>query len=107
MKLDVYVHLLTAPGEDSKKLDSILKKLSEIQTLEITMAGVLDELVAKVEANGNAVSSAIAALQGIKAKLDEAIASNDPAKLQELSDALGAQSTALADAVVANTPASP
>ena len=65
---------------------------------------MLDELKAKVAANTTVIGSAIALLQGLKAKLDEAIASNDPAALKALSDELAATDQSLADAVAANTP---
>lgn len=52
-------------------------------------------------------TSAITLLQGLKAALDAAIASNDPAALQALSAQLGTNADALAAAVAANTPAAP
>ncbi len=108
MKLDVNVNLVTVLDEaSSKKLDVIINMLKAAQTREEALMAALDELVAKVAANGDAVNSAVVLLQDVKAKLDEAIAANDPAKLQELSDALGAQTQKLADAIVANTPAAP
>jgi hypothetical protein len=46
-------------------------------------------------------------LQGLKAALDDAIASGNPAALTALSQQLGAQTQALSDAIIANTPATP
>lgn len=69
------------------------------------MAGELDALTAKVAENTSVDESAIILLKGLKAKLDAAIASGDPLKLQALSDALGASNAALAAAVVEHTPA--
>jgi predicted RNA-binding Zn ribbon-like protein len=65
----------------------------------------LDDLKAKVQANGDAEQAAVTLLEGLKTQLDAAIAANDTAALQELSDQLGQQTDALAAAVTANTPA--
>lgn len=69
------------------------------------MAGELDALKAAVARVKTVEDSAVALLQGLKQKLDEAIASGDPAALQALSDTLGQDSDALAAAVASNTPA--
>jgi len=68
----------------------------------------LDSLTAAVAANTSATESAITLIAGLKAQLDTAIASSandDGAALQSLSDSLGTESTKLATAVTANTPA--
>lgn len=70
--------------------------------LEAIMAG-LDDIIAKVSALDTVEDSVIALLVGIKAQLDAAIASGDPAKLQAVSDALDAQQAKLSAAVAANT----
>jgi hypothetical protein len=70
------------------------------------MANELDALKAAVEQNQTVTASAITLLQGLKQKLDEAIASGDPAKLHDLSAELGQSTDALAAAITANTPAS-
>lgn len=75
-----------------------------LRALENIMAA-LDDLKAAVAKNTDVTESAIVLLQGLKAKLDEAIASDDPAALQALSDQLGTETQKLADAVTANTPA--
>lgn len=76
--------------------------LSKLETLMAT----LDDVVAKVTALGSVEDSVVALLTDLKAKLDAAIAAGaDPVKLQALSDALGAQTQKLSDAVTANTPA--
>lgn len=75
------------------------------QGMEIMSA--LDSLTAAVAKNDEVINSAVTLLQGLKAKLDEAIASGDPAKVQALSDSLGADTQQLADAVAANTPPTP
>lgn len=69
------------------------------------MSTVLDELKAAVAQSETVTQSAIVLLQGLKQKLDDAIASGDPAQLQALSAEIGQNTQALADAVTANTPA--
>ena len=87
-----------------KKLDKILRTLELLIRKEAHMAGELDVLKAAGANNTTVIGSAIVLLQGLKEKLDAAIASGDPAALQALSDELGVQDKALADAIVANTP---
>ena len=101
MDIHVYLH---ADTDTRAALARFEQKLDLILTKEVTMAGELNELQQKVAANGDVTQSAITLLQGLKAKLDEAIASGDPAALQALSDSLGAQDQALADAITQNTP---
>lgn len=69
------------------------------------MALDLSDLKSKVEANAVVSDSAVILLKGLKTRLDEAIASNDPAELQALSDALGTDTQELAEAIATNTPA--
>lgn len=73
------------------------------------MSQKLDQLRADVEAQGTVVLSAITLLNGISARIDEAIAAfqagNDQA-LEELSAEVKADTAALAAAVEANTPGS-
>lgn len=68
----------------------------------------ITNLEAKVAANTDVVSSAVALLQGIKAQLDKVIADDnlENASLDALSDSLGKSTDALAAAVAANTTAS-
>jgi len=64
----------------------------------------LDELKAKVDAEGTVEQSAITLLQGLSAQLTAA--KNDPAQIQAIADEIDANSASLAAAVSANTPAS-
>jgi len=82
----------------SRTLDLILTNQERIMA-------ALDDIQAKVTAEGTVVQSAITLLQGLKQALDAA--GQDPAKLAELSSDLDAQTQALAAAVAANTPAAP
>jgi len=74
---------------------------------EARMAGELDQLEADVTGISNAVDASIALMQGLKAKLDEAIASGDMSRVVAVNAELEAKTQALAAAVVANTPAAP
>ncbi len=71
----------------------------------VFMSQALDTLTASVTAETTVVASAITLLNGLKAQLDAA--GTDPAKLADLSAQLDASRTALAAAIVANTPAAP
>lgn len=70
----------------------------------------VDKLVAEVSETKTVHDSAVTLLNGLKARLDQAIAelaaqSIDNATLNSLSADLDTSTNALADAVVANTPA--
>ncbi len=86
-----------------RKLDALTAAAARILAKETDMAGELDALKAQVSQNTTVIGSAIALIQGLKAKLDAA--GTDPAALAALSAELGAQDQALADAITANTPA--
>ena len=65
----------------------------------------LDSLVAEVTETKSIMASAKTLIEGLKTRLDEAIASGDPAMLQALSNDLNSGSEDLAAAIAANTPA--
>jgi len=89
--------LIRALGRDGPFSQLLLSKLEKIMA-------TLDDVVAKVAALGTVEDSVVALLTDLKTKLDAAIASGaDPAKLQALSDAIGAQTDKLAKAVTDNT----
>jgi hypothetical protein len=91
------LHLRVQPsGKISAALSKILKNQGIIMI-------DLNSLKAAVAASTAVEQSAILLLQGLKAKLDAAL--TDPAALQALSDEIGANTAALAAAIVANTPA--
>ena len=103
MRLTVDLNVFLHPGADSHVESQLSRILNAIHILEIKLAGELDELTLKVADTKTVVESAIVLLQGLKAKLDAA--GTNPVALKALSDSLAASDTALADAVVANTPA--
>jgi hypothetical protein len=100
---------LEAQGGQSggPQLDRIEGKIDTIQQGVTNMAGELEKLQADVAAEDTVVDSAIVLLEGIKAALDAAIASGNPAALTALSADLEAKTQKLSDAVVANTPTPP
>jgi len=68
-----------------------------------TIMSAIDDLQAAVTAEDTVIDSAITLINGIPALI--AAAGTDPAKLAALQADVAAKSTALAQAVVANTPA--
>jgi len=103
MNLDV--HLYIHNGSDATKLDQILTLLNAMNLQEKKIMADLSALEAEVTNNTTVEQSAITLLQGLKSQLDAA--GTDAVKLKALSDQLGANDTALAAAVAANTPAAP
>lgn len=67
------------------------------------MAATLKDLATEVAALKTVDDSVLALITGIKAQLDAAIAANDPAAIQAVSDALTAETTRLQAAVTAGT----
>lgn len=85
-----------------QRLDHIIQLLTRNQ--EIIMAD-LSQLTADVTADTNAVTSAVALINGLAAQITAA--GTDPVKLKALTDQLEANNAALGAAIVANTPAAP
>ena len=100
MNLDINLNIAVK----SERGDIITLLLRQLLEKVNHMSQALDDLTAKVEAEGTVIASAILLLEGIKAALDEAIAGGDTEALQALSDHIGADTQALADPVAANTP---
>lgn len=97
MKIHIDVHF--PPSNE------VLDLLRQILQQGETMAGEVAKLEQDVADQTTVIQSAITLLQNIKALLDAA--GTDPAKLAALSTAIEANSSALAAAVVANTPGEP
>lgn len=87
-----------------RSLNEINQRLTQMEKRIMT---ALDNLRDQVARNKSVTDSAIVLLQGLKQKLDDAIASGDPAAVQAVSDSLGTETDSLAAAVTANTPAAP
>lgn len=81
--------------------------LNQVLTSIGTIMSALDTLKTEVAQNTEVIASAVTLINGLKAKLDAAIASGDPAQLEALSASLDSSSNALAAAVATNTPADP
>jgi hypothetical protein len=102
MPLSVNInHKITFCFEQESILRDMLKSLlHEVNKMSVE----LETLVSEVAEIKTVSESAITLLVGLKAKLDEAIASNNPQALIDLSNSLDASSKTLAEAIAANTP---
>jgi hypothetical protein len=85
--------------------DKLFTEIKSINTNVKTMANELDNLTAEVTETKDLQQSAITLLNGLKTKLDEAIANNDMSRVVALRDDLDASNASLAAAITANTPA--
>lgn len=86
-------------------LEIISNKLDRVLFKEKRMAASLNDIADAVTAEKTVVNSAITLLGQLHQMLTDALASNDPGKMQAVLDALASNKQTLADAVVANTPA--
>lgn len=102
-RIDLYIH--QTDDLVAHRLENIEAILKSILFKEEQMAGELDALKVDVQESVDVQQSAIVLLNGLKAALDAAIASGDPAALTALSAQLDSTKDALAAAIVANTPA--
>jgi hypothetical protein len=101
---DHYFH----PSEGTASvLASIAALSASLEDLKGNLMATIDNLRTEVQENTNATQAAITLLNGLKQRLDEAIASGDMTQVQALSDELSGNTDALAAAVAANTPADP
>jgi hypothetical protein len=98
MRIDVHVYVHDGAGE-------LARLASAIQNMEVRMSAQLDALRAQVAANSTVTQSAVTLINGIAQRIIDA--GTDPAQLQALADSLSADDAALAQAVAANTVASP
>jgi hypothetical protein len=87
-----------------KKVDWILTKLDRIINLELHNMATLQDVQAAVAAEDTVVDSAIALLQGLAAQV--AALQPNQAAIDALAADITAKTSALSEAVVANTPAS-
>ncbi len=85
------------------KIENKLDKIIDLLKKGINKMSVeFDAMASQVQANSDAIDSAIVLINGIADRITAA--GVDPAKLQALTDELKAKDAALAAAVVANTP---
>lgn len=85
---------------DSPEAIRLLNRI--LEQLEQHMA-TLEDLQARVTANGEVIQSAITLIEGIAQRLRDA--ANDPGEIEALAAELDLQKARLAEAVAANTPA--
>ena len=97
-RFDVYLHQVPPPSDPA--MATLIHQGKSIMS-------ALQKLIAEVAETKAVNESAVTLLQGLKVKLDEAIASGDPAMLEQLAADLDASTNSLAAAVTANTPADP
>ena len=95
----ILTELLEIP-QDLRKIKNLLHRLLERQG---EIMADLTQLQAEVERNTAVDESAITLLNGLAAQIESI--KTDPAALQALANSLKSSSDALAQAVVANTPA--
>lgn len=105
VNLILFVILLAAIGTNSDHLEHLSHEFHFLTSKINTIMADLKSLQDQVTAENAVIDSAVVLLEGLKTALDAAIASNDPAALQALSDSIGSETQKLADAVAANTPA--
>ena len=104
MKIDVYHHFAEINVNELKaQLDRIEVLLNGLTAQGIAMSAEFDALQAEVAKNAEVDQSAIVLLQGLSAQI--LALKDDPVALAAMAANLSASSQALADAVVANTPA--
>lgn len=117
--MDIHVYLHDVPGSVSQALESILTQVGALMATVADVKTAIDNVVAKTTSEETTLNSAMTLLNGLsaiiadlKAQLAAALASADPAALQAAVDAVNAlgvkidaDKQALANAVVANTPA--
>ena len=106
MAIDINVTLSLKPdAETAALLVRMLGKLVAIQESLVNTDEAIAALAAKVAAQGTVIESAVTLLGGLSAQLEAA--KDDPAQIAAIITSLDAQTAALADAVVANTPVAP
>lgn len=106
-------NLNKSPIEAQAELERIqilrnIQKLSDLVTKEdMAMAKTLDDVITEVTAQKTVADSLVVFVQGLKQQLTDALAANDPTKIQAIIDGLDANTKEISDATVANTPAAP
>jgi len=86
-----------------QKLDAVLTALGTVLDMEVAQMADLSAIQQEVTDNADTTQAAITLLQGLAQMVRDN--ATDQTALNALADQLDSQSQALADAVVANTPA--
>jgi hypothetical protein len=100
--LAMHIHVHIHHHGPSKGNEEVMELLIDNNKKLVKMANELETLQAEVSETKTVMGSAVTLLQGLKAKLDEAI--GNPAALAALSAELDTNTNALAAAITANTP---
>ena len=106
MRIEIHIH-----EENDEKVDLILSKLDRVITKEDKMDADIQAIVDQAQKNTDAEAAADAALVSLFTKLQAAIAATgslsaaDRTTLQTTVANMAASSSAVAAAIVANTPA--
>ena len=87
--------------------EAVTRAIAPILERQTQMATILEDLVREVAETRTVTGSAIALIQGLKAALDAAVASNDMSAVSAAIAELDAGQAELAAAITANTPAAP
>lgn len=104
IRIDLFIHSgLTDTTNMSAKLDQVLSLLTQEQGDLKTMAATVDQVLTATQNEMTVEQSAITLLQQLSAQISAA--GTDPVKLQSVLDLINNNTTALAAAVAANTPA--
>ncbi len=106
MIFDIQVDLIETLWDVQDTLEDILRGEESIKRRSREVKVDLSDLRAQVQQNTQAVESAKTLVNGLANKVDELAAAPtvDPAELQQLAQDLRANSDALSEAVVKNTP---
>ena len=109
--MSLFDDLVLASWSAGRRLDRIEERLGEIEKLlrSLKRSGdsqmaTLADIRAEVEQQQTVIASAVTLLQSLAQMLRDAIASNDPAAIQEIVDMLDQGEHTLAAAVAENTP---
>ena len=95
----------TLDPETQRQLNRIEAQLEAILKKEKQIMASIDDVIAAAAAEKTVADSVVELLNRLTQLLKDAIATNDPAKVQAALDAINANKQELADAVTANTPA--
>lgn len=99
MNINVDIYFRGDSVDDPKNIIRLLLDMRK------QLMATLDELKAAVTENVTVGQSAITLLNGLTAKIQELVdAGADPAAIQEVLDAITADTQALSEAITANTP---
>ena len=104
MEITVHIHHHFHPEKDDQVSEHLKRLFIALKHMEHEMANELQTLTDQVAASVTVQESAIKLLTGLKAALDAAIASGNPAALTALSESLATEQQKMVEALTINTP---